>query len=411
MQYRSYKIAFYLAVFILMPIVTAYSDEIVDLMRSCMTDKGSNEPIYISFLPFVDDDTKTSSFMTEHATIIYEDMKTFYTELQTIVGLKVNSKGHFVPSNDLSVNKIMNILTQPGTSEREKFQILNQKFLDPFHTDIIITGTYRNNKDALEMILYFIVKSKERIIASDMSFSKLTFFCEKMIPFSRASKTVLCKDNEDVSLVIYLKLFLNKICPGLLDQLAGNLNNNKNSSKNQITGHKPTTKQSSTRLYVTQLSFMDPYLGYSLNNTPQGELIDNAVAEGIQQIAQSNPGIAFNSRGHRIENTNPNCNKLINIIFDPNLNQREKMSKISSSLLDPHNADCIVTGQLIGQKKPPDLRVMLIRKNKTIDSQQVSISKKLFCLDLNNPSQKKLCPGMRDKIVDAVHDLLKKVIP
>ena len=87
------------------------------------------------------------------------------------------------------------------------------------------------------------------------------------------------------------------------------------------------------------------------------------------------------------------------------------MSKISSDLLAPHNTDCIVTGQLITQKNPPDLRVMLIRNNQTIDNQQVSISKNLFCLDPNNPSQKTLCPGMHDKIVQTVVDLLKKVKP
>ena len=409
MRDRALKTMLFITLLITMSVTNVYSDEILALMRNCMKGNHPNEPIYISFLPFVDHDTKTSSFMTEHASIIFEDMKKFFTELQPIVGLQINSNNHTVPPNDSNVNKILDIIASSGMSENEKFVTLKNKFLDPYQTDIIITATYRNNQDALEMILYFIVKSKRRIIASDVSFSKLTFFCEKMIPFSRASKTVLCKDNEDVSLYIYLKFFLDKLCPGLMDQLTGNKNKNNNNSN--AAGNNQFAQKSSAKVYVSQLSFMDPYLGYSLNNTPQGDLIDQAVSDGIHQAAQSNSSIAFNASGHVIENTNPNCNKLINIIFDPNLDQKQKMTRISSDILTPHNADCIVTGQLISQRKPPDLRIMLIRSNQIIDSQQVPVNNKLFCLDRNNPTKKMFCPGMRDRIVDAVSVLLKKVNP
>ncbi|KPA15613.1 secreted protein, partial [Candidatus Magnetomorum sp. HK-1] len=402
MTYRFLRFFLLLAMLINIQLVNAHSDEIITLMRQCMKGSNANVPIYISFMPFVDIDTKTSSFMTEHATLLYEDMKNFYTELQPILGFKVNASGHSVPSNDMNVYKMMEIINRSGISESNKFSLLENQFLDPYKTDIIITAAYRNAKESLDMIIYFIVKSKKRVIASDMSFSKLTFFCEKMIPFSRASKTVICKNKEDASLVIYLQMFLEKLCPGLINQLTGNFNTN-NSGNNQKLQSK--SNQQVSLIYITQLSFMDPFLGYSLNNTPQGNLIDKAVSTGIKQASQSNSAIAFNKSGHRINNTNPNCNKLINIIFDPNLEQKQKMSRVTSDLLTPHKTDCIVTGQLITQRNPPDLRVMLIRNNNTIDTQQVPISKNLFCLDPNNPSQKTLCPGMHDKIVQAVKEL------
>jgi hypothetical protein len=390
--------------FFIMALANANSDELVDYMRICLKGKRSKEPVYISFLPFIDDDTKNSSFMTEHAIIIYEDMKKFYINLQPIVGLQINKTDHVVPPNDMHVNKLMDILNKPGCSEREKYFLIEKDFLNKYHTDIIITAKYRNKRDTLHLIIYFIVKSKKRIVVSDMSFHKNTFFCEKMIPFRRASKTVLCKDKEDISLYIFLKNFLGQLCPGIVEQLTG-----KSDDKQDTTSEQPSQKQRT--IYLTQLSFMDPYLGYSLNNTQKGNLIDHAVSEGIEKVTQSNKALAFNARGHRIENTNQNCNKLINIMFDPNLEQNEKLLIITSNLLVPHKADCIVTGQYIPQRKPTDLRILLIRNNSTIENQNVPISKNLFCPDKTNSSQKILCPGMRDNIVRTVHDLLTTAIP
>jgi len=337
--------------------VQVQANEIENRLRKCMKGSDQDVPIYLSLMPFLDVDTSSSAFMTEHASIIYEDMKQFYLSfntylelylsLKTDLALKVNEAGHSVPQTDRNVLQIIDYISNPVKTEAESYSILEKKFLEPYQSDMIIIAQYRDTQSALDMLLYIVAKSKKRIISSGISFSKLEYFCEQVTPNSRLSKTVLCKNQENISLLIFIKLFWENLCPGLLNRII----DNQEKSQNDTSIQSKTKPNLPPLVYISQLSFIDTNTAFSLNNTSKGKLIDNAVAEGIQKAMLSNAAISFNRPGHHLKNTNTNCNKLINIMFDPNLEKKIKIDKIISDILIPNNIDCILTGQLISKKK------------------------------------------------------------
>jgi len=385
--------------------IKAQSDEINNYMHNCMKGNNPDLPVYISLLPFMDVDTNSCAFMTEHASIIYEEIKQFYLGLQSVIEVKTNEAGHTVPATDRNLTEIIDCILKPGISKNKIFSDLEKTYFEPYHSDIIILGKYRNTQEALELILYFVVKSQKKIITRNMTFPKIEFFCEKMIPNSKSSKTVLCKNKKNFSLYIFLKIFMENLCPGFLDKLTADSDNSGIKKMEPSSEEQPNTNQSSI-VYISHLSFMNSSLGYSLNSTSSGDLIDAAVTEGIKKAIQSNKSITLNSKGHHYENTNTNCNTLVNIFFDPNLDQDKKIKQITSTLLIPNQIDYIITGQLITQNNPPKMNIMLLGKNKPVVNKAVPIFKAIFCFDPNNPSQKQLCPGVPAKIADTVYEIL-----
>jgi len=58
------------------------------------------------------------------------------------------------------------------------------------------------------------------------------------------------------------------------------------------------------------------------------------------------------------------------------------------------------------------MRILLIQKNKPWVDRRISVNHAIFCPIPGNPSQNTLCPGVYDRIVETVNDvLIRNVIP
>jgi hypothetical protein len=100
------------------------------------------------------------------------------------------------------------------------------------------------------------------------------------------------------------------------------------------------------KVYVSNLSFLD---GVSKMQflTEEGKLIDEAVADGMKEAADTDPNIIVNDPQHTIPNTQESIDKLIDIWFHPKLSQDEKYAQAVSDLMAPYSVDILVTGMII----------------------------------------------------------------
>jgi hypothetical protein len=164
-------------------------------------------------------------------------------------------------------------------------------------------------------------------------------------------------------------------------------------------------------IYISHLTFMDPTTGTAMFQTEAGALINDAVINGINQAQKVNPSFKHNVSGHTLDDTDANVNKLINITFDPNINKRDKISRIISELMDPANIDVIVTGQYIEKGQIVDVRpLIIVKKEKKIVTKMAEYKKTEFlCSDPNNQSNKVLCQGAHEHISKLVKDLLEQL--
>ena len=101
-----------------------------------------------------------------------------------------------------------------------------------------------------------------------------------------------------------------------------------------------------SKVYVSHLSFMDG-VTKTLLISEEAKLIDEAVQDGMQQAANTNPNIVVNDPGHTAPNTDSSVGKLAEISFNPNLTPEEKYREAVSSLLDPHNVDVLISGVVV----------------------------------------------------------------
>ena len=101
-----------------------------------------------------------------------------------------------------------------------------------------------------------------------------------------------------------------------------------------------------SKVYVSHLSFMDA-VSKTLLVSPEVELIDEAVKDGLQQAASHNPNIVINEPGHTVPNTDAMVFKLAGISFNPNLTPEEKYREAADSLLDPHKVDVLISGVVV----------------------------------------------------------------
>jgi len=169
--------------------------------------------------------------------------------------------------------------------------------------------------------------------------------------------------------------------------------------------------QGQREIYISHLTFMDPTTGTSLFQTEAGKLINNAVINGINQAQKNNPSFKHNAPGHKLEDTDGNVNKLVNITFDPNLNKGDKINKIITDLMNPANIDVIVTGQYFEKGPLLDVRpLIIVKKEQKIVTKVAQFKKSEFlCSDPNNPSTKALCQGAHDEISRLVKELLEQL--
>jgi hypothetical protein len=164
-------------------------------------------------------------------------------------------------------------------------------------------------------------------------------------------------------------------------------------------------------IYVTYLTFMDADTKTIIQSTEIAELINKAVVDGIQLAKNTIPNLEINHPGHKLANTSANVHKLINIFWDFNLTNGEKMQKIITEMMEPNRIDVIVTGQYLEKKGDIiSVRPFVVSKNKRITAKTHLFDKTLFlCIDPNNFSVKILCTSVFDKIRDSVKILLEEL--
>ena len=179
---------------------------------------------------------------------------------------------------------------------------------------------------------------------------------------------------------------------------------------NQMIGQKFKPAQPGASVYVTHLTFMDADTKTMMAQTDAAELINKAVVDGMQLAKNTNPQLEINHPGHKLENTDANVNKLVNIFWDVNLSKGEKIQKIITEMMAPNQIDAILTGQYLEKKGDLiNVRPFVVSKSKkSIVSRNHIFDKKQFmCTDPQNQSVKVLCQGAHEKIRDSVKELLE----
>jgi len=164
------------------------------------------------------------------------------------------------------------------------------------------------------------------------------------------------------------------------------------------------------KTYITHLSFLDARTQSTMASTEYAELINKVVEKGMAEAAKQNPQLALNETGHIIKNTDENVNKLINIVFDPNLTKNQKIDKIIAEIMNPNHVDVIVTGYYIDDINDPFISVgliVIVKHTKRIVAKNFQFTKdEIICRD---PISKKatLCDDAYDQIGQAFLELLE----
>jgi hypothetical protein len=167
------------------------------------------------------------------------------------------------------------------------------------------------------------------------------------------------------------------------------------------------------KIYVTHLSFMDAQTLSTMVQTEMAALINDAVVKGMNMGKKANNDLEINASGHEIPNTDGNVNKLVNIVFDPNLTKNDKINKVINEMMIPNSVDVIVTGHYIDNARNPAIMVrplVIVKSQKKIITKNLQFKKdELECPDPNDPNKKILCRGAYDQIAQAVKELLDQV--
>jgi len=170
---------------------------------------------------------------------------------------------------------------------------------------------------------------------------------------------------------------------------------------------KPPKGQS--KIYVTHLTFMDPTTGSSMFQTEFGHLINDAIINGIRMAQKTNHIIMHNERDHSIYDTDSNNNKLVNIIFDPNLTKSDKITKIIIDMMLPNNVNVIVTGQFIDKGEIIEVRPLtIVEHDQKVVTKVATYRKKDFvCSAPDHRYKTVLCTAAYEEISKIVQELLE----
>ncbi len=158
--------------------------------------------------------------------------------------------------------------------------------------------------------------------------------------------------------------------------------------------------------YISNLSFMD---GVSKTQflSEEGELIDEAVHNGMREAADTNKNIEVNAPGHTVPNNSGNGSLLIDVWFDPDLSNDEKFAKAVAELMDPHGVDILVTGMIIETGEAIQVSPMGVSKpDNTIQTRHLRYANRdeLFTEVAGTLA---LTPKGREEIQKAVKEILE----
>ncbi len=101
-----------------------------------------------------------------------------------------------------------------------------------------------------------------------------------------------------------------------------------------------------TDVYVANVSFIDGITKTGFLSR-EGELINEAVKDGMGLAAKNEPSLKLNVPGHILPDVAASVITLTDIYFDPGINNDDKFTKIVQGLLDPSSIDILITGVII----------------------------------------------------------------
>jgi len=207
------------------------NNELKNSIWECIA--GSEKsPIYLSYLPFYDVDTKNSSFSTDIAQVFHDNLfaSIFFLSNELLLDIKINQPGNMIKHTDNNVKKLINILSKPGLSEVQKFLKIEKEFIDPNKTDIICAAKYKQQNKKINITFYLINKKNKKIVTLWKDYSFLSYICDEVSEPDKPSKKVLCKHQIIEGLKTFLEL-LDKSCGNIVKtQNSNNINQKKDNN-------------------------------------------------------------------------------------------------------------------------------------------------------------------------------------
>jgi hypothetical protein len=205
-------------------------------------------------------------------------------------------------------------------------------------------------------------------------------------------------------------LILVALLPFLLGQNECQINQDLINQLNNLLTDKFQPQPGQQRVYITQLSFVDALTHSMYMQTEESALINEAVVDGIQRAAQANPNFVFNEDGHKLENTQANVNRFIEVFMDMNRTPKENMQQLVREMLEPNGVDVVVTGTFVDIAKQDAVRItpmVVARTEEKGVSRQHEFSKREYiCRDPHSSSTKILCANAHEEIAKTVKELL-----
>jgi len=365
--------------------------------------------IFISYLPFIDADTKSSAFITEEATIISfafeEAIESLLTDYE-LKNFKINHKDHLIKNCDTNKKIIIDIITDPSIRTEFKVnKICNTLQIDS-EIDGILLGEYKNYKTHLELYIYWILIHHNTYNIEKFIISKKDYFCED----PKTSSQVLCpKITPHIQGIARDSLL--QTCPAI-QIFFGFYNSLRNPVKLAVRDtirsmRKPPGKKKN--IYVSNLSFIDRHSEMSMCNTETGKLISQAILHGIQLAQKGNLSIKFNEKGHILQDTDNNVNKLIKITYDNTLSTDEKKKKVFDEMMRPEKINILLTGFYTDNSSSIEIKLILFQESENkIITKVTNIDKNdWICLKNNQPKGPQLCKKAFDDISQFTKELLE----
>ncbi|MCI0471119.1 MAG: LETM1 domain-containing protein [Candidatus Aminicenantes bacterium] len=176
--------------------------------------------------------------------------------------------------------------------------------------------------------------------------------------------------------------------------------------------HVNTNLNPGDRVNIMALSFIDAFTMAPLSDKELAASIDIAVGKGIELSLQNNDKLAKEKdRQEKKENGNE-VRLLAGILFDPNLTKIEKINRIIVNLMNPVNADAVVSGYYIEKPHSPMITIrplIIIKSNQAIVLENIQFTREELLRTDPVSNRKTLCSGAADQIAQAVKGLLMRL--
>ncbi len=164
-----------------------------DLISKKFTPASGQSNIYVTQLSFIDAKTRTIIAQPEEVELINKAVNDGIKRAQgTNPALKFNEQGHTIKNTDDNVNKLIDIIFDPGLTPNERSDKIIRDLMNPNGVDVIVTGSYVDDGgEKLAIKPMTIVKGSRKAVVKTVSLLKKDYICPDP---ANAAKKALCKD-------------------------------------------------------------------------------------------------------------------------------------------------------------------------------------------------------------------------